>query len=196
MFADKPTLRGRRVLLRRFSIDDTDAMLTALNDSEVLRLTGMARGTQTPPPPIDRARARAWYGSLADNPERLDLAITDAGTGEVVGEIVLNELDSDARSVNLRTLIGPTGRGRGFGTEALELVLTHAFDTVGLHRVSLEVYAFNPRARHVYEKVGFVHEGTRREVLRVDDGWIDADQMAILDHEWTTRGHGSVGASP
>lgn len=51
---------------------------------------------------------------------------------------------------------------------------------MGLHRITLEVYAFNPRARHVYERVGFVHEGTGREVLRFDDRWIDVHHMAIL----------------
>ena len=51
---------------------------------------------------------------------------------------------------------------------------------MGLHRITLEVYTFNPRARHVYEKVGFVHEGTGREALRFDDGWIDVHRMSIL----------------
>ena len=51
---------------------------------------------------------------------------------------------------------------------------------MGLHRITLEVYTFNPPARHVYEKVGFVHEGTGREALRFDDGWIDIHRMSIL----------------
>lgn len=187
MFAAKPTLHGERVVLRPLSVDDADAMLAAMRDPEVLRLTGMTRGASDAGPPLDRVQARSWYGSLAGNPERLDLAILDRGTGVVVGEIVLNELDVDSRAVNLRMLIGPDGRGRGLGSEAIELVLGYAFEQVGLHRISLEVYAFNPRARHVYEKVGFTHEGTKREVLRYDDGWVDADQMAILDHEWRAR---------
>ena len=51
---------------------------------------------------------------------------------------------------------------------------------MGLHRITLEVYTFNPRARHLYENVGFVHEGTGREALRFDDGWIDVHRMSIL----------------
>ena len=48
----------------------------------------------------------------------------------------------------------------------------------------LQVFAFNPRARRVYEKVGFVVEGTLREVLRYDDVWVDATVMSILDRMW------------
>lgn len=59
-------------------------------------------------------------------------------------------------------------------------VVDHGLTTMGLHRISLEVYAFNPRARHVYEKVGFVHEGTGRDALLFDGEWIDVHFMAIL----------------
>ena len=48
----------------------------------------------------------------------------------------------------------------------------------------MEVYAFNPRAQHVYEKAGFVAEGVLRGALRYEDEWIDATVMSILDHEW------------
>jgi RimJ/RimL family protein N-acetyltransferase len=46
------------------------------------------------------------------------------------------------------------------------------------------VFDFNPRARHVYEKAGFVHEGTKRDALRWDGKWIDCHCMALLDRDW------------
>ena len=46
------------------------------------------------------------------------------------------------------------------------------------------MYAFNPRARRAYDKVGFVAEGVLRDALRHGDEWIDATVMSILDHEW------------
>lgn len=52
-----------------------------------------------------------------------------------------------------------------------------------------EVYAFNPRARHVYEQAGFVHEGTLRDALLIDGTWVDAHVMGILADEWRER-HG------
>ena len=64
------------------------------------------------------------------------------------------------------------------------MVLRHAFEALGLHRVSLEVYAFNPRGQRAYEKAGFVVEGVRRDALRFDGEWVDAVVMSVLDSEW------------
>lgn len=78
-------------------------------------------------------------------------------------------------------LAGPWLRGHGYGTEAGRAVVEWAFDVVGLHRVSLEVYAFNPAAQRSYEKIGFVVEGRARDALRWDGAWADAVCMAMLD---------------
>jgi RimJ/RimL family protein N-acetyltransferase len=105
-------------------------------------------------------------------------------TGECVGEAVLNQWDPGNGSCNFRIFIGPKGRDRGFGTEATRLIVGYGFEHLGLHRISLEVYAFNPRARRAYEKVGFRAEGVLRESLRYNGEWIDATVMSILAPEW------------
>lgn len=178
-FLTKPVLVGKQTILRPFSADDTDAMTMAINDPEVVILTGSDDSAA-----ISHKELAEWYGSRNDQDNRLDLAITDRMTGICCGEAVLNEYNATANSCNFRILIGPAGRGRGLGQEAVQLILEHAFSFLGLHRVELEVYAFNPRARHIYEKAGFRIEGIRREVIRTKDGWADAIIMAILDHEW------------
>jgi RimJ/RimL family protein N-acetyltransferase len=81
-------------------------------------------------------------------------------------------------------LRGPGGQNRDLGTEATRLIVGHGFERLGLHRISLEVYAFNPRARRAYERVGFRPEGVLRESLRYGDQWIDATVMSILAPEW------------
>lgn len=187
-FTDKPTLVGDRVLLRPFTVDDAEAMATILTDPDVQRLTGSVTRSEDLGESMPLDRLRDWYGSRAAQEDRLDLAVVDRATGGVVGEVVLNEWDPDCGSVNFRTLVGPQGRGRGLGTEAARLVLAHAFETAGLHRVSLEVFAVNPRARHVYETLGFVHEGTRREAHVFDGERVDAHDMAILAQEWRRHG--------
>ena len=106
--------------------------------------------------------------------------VTDPATGELLGEVVLNEWDPTARSCTFRTLIGPRGRGRGIGTEATRLIVGYGFAQLRLHRIQLEVYGTNHRARRVYEKVGFVVEGVRREARLWDGEWVDAIMMAVL----------------
>jgi RimJ/RimL family protein N-acetyltransferase len=118
----------------------------------------------------------------------LDLAIVERATGECVGEVVLNNLDAPNYVCSFRILLFHRRfLGRGLGTEAIRMILNHAFEAVGVHRVELEVYAFNPRARHVYEKIGFVHEGTKRDALCWNGEWIDAHTMAVLAHEWAAH---------
>lgn len=182
----KPTLSGERVTLRPCVADDAATMAAIFTDPEVSRLTGSVTSTaqiaaQTPEPD---ERTRDWYATRAQADDRLDLAIVDRATGQVVGEVVLNEYDADANSANFRTLIGPAGRGRGLGTEAARLILGYGFEVLGLHRIALDVLAFNPRAQHVYAKVGFVVEGVRRDAFRFDGEYVDDIVMSILAHEW------------
>jgi RimJ/RimL family protein N-acetyltransferase len=181
-FADKPTLVGELVLLRPVSRADVPGLLELLRDAESMRLTGSHGAADRDPDP---EIAENWYATRAEHDDRLDLAVIDRASGDYVGEVVLNELDTDNCSCGFRiSLVGPRAFGRGLGTEATRLVVAHAFETVGVNRIELEVYDFNPRARHVYEKVGFVHEGTKRQALRWDGAWVDAHLMALLASDW------------
>ncbi|MFF0017567.1 GNAT family N-acetyltransferase [Streptomyces sp. NPDC005374] len=177
-FSVKPVLTGDRTVLRPFTEADAEVMAEIIEDPEVVRFTGAASGELT------LERLRSWYGSRSDRSDRLDLAVTDRATGELVGEVVLHEVDSEARSCTFRTLIGPRGRGRGLGTEATRLIVGYGFERLGLHRIQLEAYSSNHRALRVYEKVGFVVEGIRREVEFRDGEWVDEVLMAVLDRDW------------
>jgi len=101
-----------------------------------------------------------------------------------VGEAVLSEVDFDNESANYRVwLAGPQVFGQGYGTEITQLVVDYALGTCGLHRVSLGVYDFNPRAQRAYEKCGFSHEGRLRHALRWEGRWHDELLMAILSSD-------------
>jgi RimJ/RimL family protein N-acetyltransferase len=182
-FTAKPTLVGDKVTLRPPIQADDTALNAAISDPDVLRLTGSQHDNE-PVQVLDPARADEWREWRNSQPDRLDLAVVENATGECVGEVVLNQYEEGNRSCNFRTLFGPAGQNRGLGTEATRMIVGYGFERLGLHRISLEVYAFNPRARRVYEKVGFVAEGVLRESLRFRDDWIDATVMSILDYEW------------
>lgn len=169
----KPTLTGDRVILRPVSTEDVPGFLEMLADEESGRLTG-SHGS------IEPDAARTWYATRGAQPDRLDLAIVERASGEYAGEVVLNDLDHDNRSCGFRIALRPGFVDRGLGSEATRLIVAYAFDELGLHRIELEVYAFNPRARRVYEKAGFIHEGTQRHALLWDGEWVDAHMMSIL----------------
>jgi RimJ/RimL family protein N-acetyltransferase len=175
-FAAKPVLTGDLVTLRPVQPADAAGLLAI--DDETVRLTG-SLGREDPRWTLEYLEQ--WYASRAGHDDRIDLSIIERATGAWAGEVVLNDLDPRNQSCSFRiALPGPRFYGRGLGTEATRLVLDYAFDAAGLHRIELEVYAFNPRARHVYEKAGFVHEGTMRDALRWNGTWIDCHLMAML----------------
>ncbi len=74
--------------------------------------------------------------------------------------------------------------GKGYGTDAMRVILRYAFAELNLHRVSLSVFAYNPRAIRSYEKVGFVVEGRARQFLHRDGQRWDLIFMGILREEW------------
>lgn len=163
----KPTLRGALVTLRPMVEADAPAMWEAVNDPEGNDLT---QTTAT----FTYEEIVAWCASRAEQDERLDLAIVENATGEVAGEAVLNEYDAAENSANFRiSLRGPAWYGRGLGTEATRLIVTHGLETIGLRRITLTVLARNPRARRAYEKAGFEVVGTE------DDGGERWVRMAI-----------------
>ncbi|UFU00091.1 GNAT family N-acetyltransferase [Radiobacillus kanasensis] len=173
----KPTLTGDKVTLRPFREEDFPYLEECLKDPEVLKLTGSTAD-------FDRETVRKWYSTRNEQPDRLDLAIVDRPQEIVVGEVVVNEYDENNQSMNFRILIGPGGRNRGLGTEATQLFIDYIFEATDLCQLTLGVYDFNPRAKKVYEKIGFVFDRIDKNDLEFEGEWIDAINMKLTKAEW------------
>lgn len=173
-FQAQQTLTGTKVRLEPLGPAHFDGEWAILRDAEARRLTGSHRT-------FTETQVRSWLAAVSTAGDRADWAIVRLTDDAFLGEVVLNDLDVENRAVNFRIIVGGADvRGHGYGSEATRLAVAYAFEQAGLHRVSLEVFDFNPRARHVYEKCGFVTEGVARDALRWDDEWHDAVQMAML----------------
>ena len=178
---DKPVLRGEHVTLRPVTADDAEAMFAGLSDEEAMELTGTQKR-------FTFEQVRAFCARVAEADDRLDYAVTLPDDPGYRGEVVLNDIDWDNRSAGFRiALSGVENRGKGYGTEASELLLKHAFDTLRLHRVELEVYDFNPRAQHVYKKLGFLQEGVLRDALLWKGRYRSAIKMSLLGPDYRAR---------
>ena len=172
-------LEGELVRLRPVRAGDADAMWELVSDPEGRRLTGTTRE-------LSRAEIDEWCATVAGMVGRVDLAVTAGGSDEFLGEIVLSGIDRVARAGELRLAMRPSYRGRGYGTEAIQLMLGLAFETLGLHRVELEVLASNSRAQALHENLGFVVEGRRREAAHDGERYVDVVVMGLLDEEFRT----------
>lgn len=177
----RPTLEGSRIILRPLTPADLDVYYELLLDPESLRLTGTQRT-------FTREDAAGWLASLAERENRLDMAIVSRALDRVVGEVVINEIDTRNRKANIRIGLHTDYTDRGYGSEAMRLMMRYAFETLKLHRLELGVYDFNPRAIHVYQALGFQLEGRRRDVLLMDGVFHDELDMSILEDEyWAAR---------
>jgi RimJ/RimL family protein N-acetyltransferase len=74
--------------------------------------------------------------------------------------------------------------GQSYGTDAMRVILRYAFIELNLHRVSLDVFEYNPRAMKSYEKAGFAYEGRMRRMLQRDGKRWDMVFMGIKREEW------------
>ena len=146
-------------------------------DPEVVRFTGCKASF------MREVVVSFFYKSIEDTDRYLFLILDP--DGRIIGESVINEMDFDLRRANFRiAFFQASGRGRGIGTWAVERTRDFAFEELGLHRLDLDVYSFNPRAEHVYRKAGFRREGVLRDAVLDGQEYADDILMAILEEEW------------
>jgi RimJ/RimL family protein N-acetyltransferase len=155
-------------------LDETHLVLTRAwaNDAELARLMDRAR-------PVSEDEHLAWFAALRGREDCRYFAVVEGAMH--VGNVWLWAIDARHRKAEIRIVIGDAdARDRGVGTRAIDLVSSHAFEQMGLHRVYAYVLALNPRARRAFEKAGFALEGTLRDDRRVADGYVDSYLMSRL----------------
>jgi RimJ/RimL family protein N-acetyltransferase len=112
-----------------------------------------------------------------------------------IGTIGLYELELMNGSAGLGISIGdPADTGQGLGTDMLRALLGWAFDMLPLERIWLDVFDFNARAKVVYERVGFVHEGVLRHAIFREGRHADVHRMSILSAEWRAQADATAGS--
>lgn len=174
-----PRIPGQRVVLRRPQADDLAAVRRWYADPELARLTRY----QTRP--MSESEVELFFRSRLLAPDALAYAILELPSERLVGFTTFSGLDPDNGSVLYHITIGERDAwGRGLGTETTSLMLGHAFERLGLHRVGLTVFEFNARAIRAYEKAGFRIEGRLREAVRRDGRFWDEVTMGVLEDDW------------
>ena len=175
-------LSGTRIVLRRHVPANIRAFARWYADPEVVRLTRYQDGPMRPDE-IER-----FFAARALGADSLAMAIHLADGDRLIGTCALSQLDSDNGSALFHITIGEKDAwGHGYGTEATQLMIDHAFGGLGLHRIGLTVFSFNERAIRSYRSCGFVVEGRAREAIWRDGRWWDEIAMSILDSDWRTR---------
>lgn len=167
---------GQKCYLSPIDMDDAQQYVKWLNDEEVVRNLNLATkviSVESEKEILARLAKEQTYG------------IIDIETDKLIGNIGLIGINHVQQSAEIGIFIGDKKYwDRGFGTEALHLLIDFSFRTLNLHSIVLRTYDFNARAIACYEKVGFRKIGEAREALRYEMEWHNILFMDILPEDF------------
>lgn len=175
-------LRAERVLLRPRRREDLPRVWQFTNDPEFKRLIG-----DWPFEPQSLERLESRFEADLREGERDGPRFAIEADGQYIGHAFLYDISEATGVCWLSIGIGdPAYQGRGYGREALRLLLDYAFRIRNLRRACLHVSAFNERAIRAYRALGFIEEGRLRQHIWIGDRYDDELCMGMLRDEWDT----------
>lgn len=136
------------------------------------------------------AEARVFVGQWSEERHRATLAgrdaryfVSDTGGGELAAYAILRGFNEDSHAIELKRIV-VAEPGKGLGRRILSDLIRLVFEEFGAHRLFLDVYEDNFRARHLYEGLGFRYEGTLREAAFRNGAWCNLRLMSLLEEEY------------
>lgn len=174
-------LEGERVYLRPIGLEDTAFYYQSLYSKETRKLTGTQKH-------YTREQIQQYIERKGQDSSSVLLLIARCENDQVIGDIQLGDIDPYNRNAFIRIAIDQaTYQGKGYGSEAMRLMLDYGFGILNLHRIELNVFAYNERAIHTYEKIGFQREGVQRQALYYNHAYHDSILMSMLADEYRAK---------
>lgn len=172
---------GANIRLRPVRVVDAEPMVAALHPAATKNLQFFTQA-----PTLERQQEYLLRMVLSPTDELFVIErLTDSAS---IGTIGLHEIDTHIRNARLGLLIfDPMHRGHGYGREAFDLIIQHAFEDLQLNKIHLNVFADNAAGRERYQRWGFVQEGILREEYLLEGTYHDLVRMALLRREWLAR---------
>ena len=172
-------LKGNKILLCPIEKKDIRLFHKWISDLTVTKTTRASCQIFT----IDDEKN--WFQNLRKKKSNLTLAIIAKASGKTIGNISLNKIDQTHRRARLGIMIGDKNYwGKGYGREAITLLLDFAFNVLNIHSISLTVHSYNKRAIRSYKAVGFKQAGKRRQAHFWGGKYYDNILMDILASEF------------
>jgi len=178
-------MEGEHVRLRRIERADIATVHKWMNDSEVMAWARFSADHMISAAQLERDLEKDLAG---EDTESVRYMVEDRATGAPIGWCTIRTWDRKHVSANVGIALGEKAYwGKGYGTEAMRLLLTIVFDYQGWHRADLWTLAENDRAIKSFEKAGFRLEGRERESTYYEGRYHDVVLMAQLKSEWDAR---------
>lgn len=131
------------------------------------------------------------YVTYSLDQAKLQFTITEKPEGKPIGRIYLSRIDThdDSLDVTRIYIADPAKRGKGYGEEALRLILEYAFINLHMERVTIDHFEANKIAASLYEKVGFKNEGLMRNAGKKNGKYINLQLKSMLRAEYYDKLH-------
>ena len=172
-------LMGENIYLSPANTEDYEIFTEWINDFETTDYIARSHVITT-------FSSEKEYLESAKNQECF-LVIVDLKEDKLIGSISLNDIDHLSRTATLGIFIGDKDyRSRGYGTEAIKLLLDYGFNYLNLNNINLSVFEFNERAIRCYEKCGFKVYGKRTKSKFINGKYYDEIFMEILSDNYKT----------
>lgn len=170
-------LIGERIYLSPRSIEDAEQFTEWLNDFETTDYLGRSGILTT-------LEGEKKYLEENSSPEATFVIVT-LEDNKMIGTVSLESINWLNRTATLGVFIGDKDyRSKGYGTEAIKLLLDYGFNYMNLHSINLNLMSFNIRAQKCYEKCGFKETGRIRESRFINGRYYDVITMDILADEF------------
>ncbi|BBN63445.1 MULTISPECIES: GNAT family N-acetyltransferase [Pseudomonas] len=170
-----PRFELRDYVLRKIRPEDVHSVFAGLSHPDVIAHYGVFYQT------LDAtAEQMQWYERLVSERRGIWWGIAKNSDDQLVGACGFNDWRPDDRSIELGYWLSPGYWKRGIMRRALPHILRHAFTHMGIHRVHADVEPENPASFYLLRKLGFVHEGTLRDVEYKDDGYVSLHQLSLI----------------
>jgi len=171
-------LRSAQVYLAPLSITELPQLFDWINEREQVLFNA-------PYYPVTESKHKQWFENVQQRNDIVIFGIRLLENNKLIGTCQLHSIQNIHRSAELQIRLGEVSeRSKGYGTEAIDLLLNFAFKDLNLNRVYLHVFSTNIRAIRVYEKCGFIKEGIWRQGAYIDGQYLDVVAMAILKKDW------------
>ncbi|MGH2694359.1 MAG: GNAT family N-acetyltransferase [Actinomycetota bacterium] len=178
-------LEGEKVILRPVEDDDLETLYEFDSDLEVHALAD-----DEPWAPKSREDWEEEFRSMLKKTDENAIFAIEAD-GALIGSCSLENFDYTARICELGIVIGDRDFwGKGFGRDAVGLLLEYAFDELNMNKVYLTVRSDNERAIRSYEACGFEREGLLRQHMWTDGDYRDLVAMGVLRRDRAKEGAG------
>jgi RimJ/RimL family protein N-acetyltransferase len=167
---------GETIVLRAIEREDLPAYVTWLNDPQVLEQFGQMV-------PLSLTREEQWYEQMLQDASMRNFAIEYEG--QHIGGAGFSHIDFRKRTAEVGLFIGRVDLwDHGLGYDVLNTLVRFGFEQMNLNRIYLRVFENNERGVHLYNKVGFQHEGRWRQAEYRHGRYQDLLWMSILRQEW------------